>query len=85
MLTTAVNKEFIKLVASEVASGIEAAVECWIAQIERTLENPHLTTLGRLYAIQEIVANYKHLTGKTELRCPGDNETKRRATGDSPS
>ena len=58
------DSDFIEAVASEMAAGIDAAVECWMTQIERALENTRLTTLGRLQAIQEILANYKRITGK---------------------
>ena len=62
-------KVFIETVAAEMASGIDAAVECWMMQIEAALEDPRLTTLGRLHAVQDIVANYRALTGGTLMRC----------------
>ena len=59
MASTVVPKVFIDAVASEMALGIDTAVECWMLQIESALEDPRLTTLGRLHAVQEIVANYR--------------------------
>jgi hypothetical protein len=47
---------------------VEAAVERWLAQIERALKDRELTTLGRLNAVQEILHDYKRLTGKEQLK-----------------
>jgi len=62
-----VNADFVSLMAAEMASGVERAVECWLAQIEQVLADTHLTTLGRLNAVQEILDRYKALTGKSSL------------------
>jgi hypothetical protein len=51
------------------AIGVERAVECWMSEIEQALTDDHLTSLGRLNALREIVAEYKHLTGKAQLKC----------------
>ena len=48
--------------------GVERAVECWMSEIEQALTNGHLTSLGRLNAVCEILAEYKELTGKKELK-----------------
>ena len=69
MATSMVNSEFIEAVAAEMMSGIHAAVECWMAKIERALESKTLTTLGRLHAVQEVLTEYKRLADKAELEC----------------
>ncbi len=69
MSSSAVPTEFVSAIVEEMALGVDAAVECWMAQIERALQDTRLTTLGRLHAVQEILAHYKCLTGKTQLRC----------------
>ena len=69
MATSAVNREFIEAVAAEMSAGIHAAVECWMAKIERALQSKTLTSLGRLQAVQEILVEYKRLAGKTDLEC----------------
>jgi hypothetical protein len=71
MATSTVNPEFIEAVAAEMMSGIHAAVECWMAKIERALQSKTLTTLGRLQAVQEILTEYKRLADKAELECHG--------------
>ena len=69
MATSTVNREFIEAVAAEMWSGIHAAVGCWMGRIEQVLQSRNLTTLGRLQAVQEILAEYKRVAGKTELDC----------------
>ena len=67
MATTAVNGELVRVIAEEMAYGVETAVECWMTQIELALADTRLTTLGRLQAVREVVENYKHLTGKVQF------------------
>ena len=71
MATSAVveNRDLVRAVAAEMAIGVENAVECWLSQIDRALTDVHLTTLGRLNAVNEILDKYKRLTGKTQLAC----------------
>jgi len=45
-------------VIGEMHDGIERAVGFWMTQIEDALQNPRLTTLGRINAVQEIVNRY---------------------------
>jgi len=61
-------QEFVDAVASEIALGTAVAVEKWMAEIELALTDGSLTSLGRLYAVKDVVTRYKQLTGKTELR-----------------
>ena len=51
--------------------GVERAVECWMAEIEQALTDMHLTSLGRLNAVCEILNEYKQLTGKAQLKGRG--------------
>lgn len=64
---TAVPREIVSVIANEMACGIERAVDCWMSQIDQVLNDIHLTSLGRLNAVREIVSNYKNLTGKDRL------------------
>jgi len=50
------------------AAGVDRAVECWMSQIEQALTDEHLTSLGRLNAVREILDEYKRLTGKVQLQ-----------------
>jgi hypothetical protein len=68
MATKAPTVDFVQVVASEMAFGIDRAVECWLAPIERALSNRQLTMHDRLNAVQEVVRKYKQLTGKGQLK-----------------
>jgi hypothetical protein len=59
--------ELVEAVGAEMAMGVDAAVECWMAQIEQAFTDRRLTTLGRMSAVKEVLDRYKHLTGKAEL------------------
>jgi hypothetical protein len=65
--TMAVPREIVDVFADEIACGVDRAVEYWMSQIEHALADRELTTLGRLYAVKEIVERYKALTGKLRL------------------
>jgi hypothetical protein len=69
LASTAIPADLIDTIASEMAAGVERAVECWMSQLEQALEDVHLTSLGRLNAVREILDEYKHLTGKAQLQC----------------
>ena len=73
-LHASIPAEFVSLVAGEIADGVDAAVEFWMAQVESALRDERLTTLGRMNAAREVLLRYKRLTGKTELRCREERE-----------
>ena len=68
LATTAIPTDLVEVIASEMSVGVERAVECWMSEIEQALTDIHLTSLGRLNAVCEIVEEYKQLTGKTQLK-----------------
>ncbi|HXY47927.1 MAG TPA: hypothetical protein VEI01_00660 [Terriglobales bacterium] len=59
LATAARDRALIEAVANEIAAGIECALEFWMIQFESVLQDPRLTTLGRLNAVREIVNNYR--------------------------
>ena len=69
MATTTLNHDLVLAIAEEMAHGVQTAVDCWMTEIELALTDTHLTTLGRLKAVHEVVENYKHLTGQADLTC----------------
>jgi hypothetical protein len=66
--TTALTRDFVEIVAGEIAQAVECAMELWMAEFESALENRQLTTLGRLQAVRDIVDTYKRHTGNKHLR-----------------
>jgi hypothetical protein len=69
MVSTASRADFVTLVAEEIVSGIDHAVEYWMGRLEQELTGAELTTVERLHAIERLVREYKEVTGKTQLRC----------------
>jgi hypothetical protein len=68
MASTAIGADIVDAIASEMAVGVDRAVECWMSEIDHALTDMHLTSLGRLNAVREIVDEYKRLTGKAQLK-----------------
>jgi hypothetical protein len=68
LASTAIPTDLVDAIASEMAVGVEWAVECWMSEIEHALTDIHLTSLGRLNAVREILGQYKRLTGKAQLK-----------------
>jgi len=69
--SVAVPGNLVNLIAAEMASGVDRAVECWMSQIEQALFDVRLTSVDRLQAVKEIVERYKSLTGKAQLQGRG--------------
>jgi hypothetical protein len=69
MASTATGTEFVSMVAEEIVSGIDNAVEYWLGRIEQELTDGSLTTSEQVYAIQRILREYKEVTGKTQIIC----------------
>ena len=73
-----VNQDVLNAIVAEMASGVEQAVECWIAQIDQIYRDTRLTTLGRMNAIHEVIERYKRTTGKTHLVSRNQTNSPRR-------
>jgi hypothetical protein len=58
---------FADVIAAEMASGVETAVESWMAEIDEALSDLRLTSLGKLNAVKDVLEKYKGLTGKKQL------------------
>jgi hypothetical protein len=69
MASTATRADFVSLVAEEIASGIDHAMDYWLGRIEMELVNAKLTTIERIHAIELILREYKETTGKAQLSC----------------
>jgi hypothetical protein len=65
----------ITVIAQEMSCAVDRSVEYWMAQLDEVLTDTRLTTLGRLNAVSAILARYKRLTGKSQLRSrqPGES------------
>jgi hypothetical protein len=84
MATAAITDNFVEVVADEIVSGVDRAVECWLAQIDNVLTDNQLTTMGRLNAVQDVIRKYKNLTGKMQLKshCEWTSVLRKRSQGE---
>ncbi len=69
MATQASDRDLILVIAEELANGVQNAVDCWLTEIDLAITDSKLSTLARLNAVQEIIQNYKRLTGQEDLDC----------------
>jgi len=68
MASAAISRDVITVIAQEMSCAVDRSVEYWMAQLDEALTDTRLTTLGRLNAASAILARYKQLTGKSQLR-----------------
>ena len=64
-------QQLIETIATEMSLGIDCAIEFWMGQIEQALDDPELTTLGRLYAVRAIVQTFRHQPTEMGSRADG--------------
>lgn len=57
-------QEFIEIIAADMSVGVDFAVESWMSQVEQALNDPRLTTLGRMNSANEVVSRYRCLKGQ---------------------
>ena len=58
--------DFVSLVAREMSSGIDSALGYWLGRIELEVVDESLPSSQRLAAIEQIVQEYKQLSGREE-------------------
>jgi hypothetical protein len=69
MASKATRADFVDMVAEEVSSGIDRALRYWLGRIELEVVDGKLSTSERIYAIEQILREYKDATGITPLGC----------------
>ncbi len=69
MASATTRTDFVTLVAVEIISGIDHAVEYWMGRIEQELAGSRLTAIERVHAIERVLREYKDVSGKTQLTC----------------
>lgn len=74
------ESDFVALVAEEIASGIDCALRYWLGRIELEVIDRSLIPAERLYAIEQILAEYK--AGDIHSK---ENSTSPAATTNEPS
>lgn len=69
MASSSTRTDFVSLVAEEISSGIDRALQYWLGRIELELADRSLSTAERIDGIEEILTEYKIRSGKAELGC----------------
>jgi len=61
--------DFVSMVAEEISSGIDRALQYWLGRIELEVVDRSLSTDERIDAIEQIPIEYKMRSGKAEFGC----------------
>jgi hypothetical protein len=69
MAGSSTRTDFVSMVAEEVSSGIDRALQYWLGRIELEVVDRSLSTDERIDAIEQILTEYKVRSGKAEFGC----------------
>ena len=69
MAGSSTRTDFVSMVAEEISSGIDRALQYWLGRIELEVVDRSLSTAERIDAIEEILTEYKIRSGKAEFGC----------------
>jgi hypothetical protein len=69
MASKATRADFVEMVAEEISSGIDRALHYWLGKIELEIADRSLSTSERIYAVEQILREYKNATGITPVGC----------------
>jgi hypothetical protein len=67
MARAASKDDFVLMVAQEVSSGIERGLNYWMGRIELEVVDRSLSTAERIYAIEQILQEYRDTTNGTQF------------------
>ena len=70
MTKVGAGTDFVSLVAREMSSGIDRALGYWLGRIELEVVDESLPSSQRLAAIEQIVQEYKQVSGREEALPP---------------
>ena len=60
--TALTREELLSTIVMELASGIDAALEHWMARIEQVLQDSRYTQQEKINSLREILTEYRLLT-----------------------
>jgi hypothetical protein len=69
LASTTNQADLVSMIAEEIGSGIDEAVEYWLGRIERELVRGGFSPEQQLRAIRGIIREYKQATGKLPFHC----------------
>jgi len=68
LASTTNQADFISMIAQEIGSGIDEAVEYWLGRIERELAGG-FSPEQQLRAVHRVIREYREATGKLPFHC----------------
>jgi hypothetical protein len=69
MAGSSTRTDFVSIVAEEISSGIDRALQYWLGRIELEVVDRSLSIDERIDAIEQILTEYKMRSGKAEFGC----------------
>ena len=69
MAGSSTRTDFVSMVAEEISSGIDRALQYWLGRIELEVVDRSLSTDERIDAIEQILTEYKMRSGKAQFGC----------------
>ena len=69
MASTSTQSDLVSMIAQEVVSGIDEAVNYWLNRIEQELGDRGLSAEQQLRGVESVLREYKEATGKLPFRC----------------
>jgi hypothetical protein len=69
MASRTTRADFVSMVAQEISSGIDRALQHWMGRIEIEVVDRSLSSSERLYAIEQILREYKAASDGAPLGC----------------
>jgi hypothetical protein len=69
LASTSTQADLVRMIAEEIGSGIDEAVEYWLGRIEQELVGGGFSPEQKLGAVHRVIREYKEATGKFPFHC----------------
>jgi hypothetical protein len=69
LASTTTQADLVSMIAQEIVSGIDDAVEYWLGRIEQELVGGGFSPEQQLRAVHRVIREYKEATGKFPFHC----------------
>ena len=69
LASTTNQADLVSMIAQEIGSGIDEAVEYWLGRVEREISGGGFSPEQQLRAVHRVLREYKEVTGKLPFHC----------------